>query len=87
MPIFFPLTPPYYVFPGDCSAMSLAPTATSTALLENVSSFLLVALIVAVMNGALFPGSKDVFIIDPVNTVELIESGKALSIGSYLVIR
>jgi hypothetical protein len=38
------------------------------------------------MKGALFPGSKDVFIMDPVRTVELIESGKALSIGSYLVI-
>lgn len=45
-----------------------------------------VYLIVAVMKGALFPGSKDVFIMDPVRTVELIESGKALSIGSYLVI-
>lgn len=47
---------------------------------------MLVDLIVAVMKGALFAGSKDVFIMDPVKTVELIESGKAFSMGSYLVI-
>jgi hypothetical protein len=55
-------------------------------LLAKVSSFLLVDFIVADMKGALFAGSKDVLMMEPVRTVELIESGKAFSMGSYLVI-
>jgi hypothetical protein len=42
---------------------------------------------VAVIIGKLFAGSREVLMIEPVRTVELTESGKALSMGSYLVMR